>query len=440
MKINRRDFLKRASASIALPYFVSSSALGKNGNTAASDRVVMGFIGTGGQGVSNMKAFLTRSDVQIVAVCDVDSKRRQQAQKIINDKYKNADCADYNDFRDVIARDDIDAVSTALPDHWHAIPAIMAARAGKDIYGEKPLAYNIAEGRAIVEAVNKYGVVWQTGSWQRSVQNFRFACELVRNGRIGKIHIVEVGLPGKHSKMTEYAGHKKDITMEELERICEVPQELDYDFWLGPAPVADYCPGRCHGNYRWISDYSSAQIADWAGHHCDIANWGMDTDNVGPIEVEGVGEYSKAKLWDGIVDYKIRCKYEQGFDMVVASSQGHGIWDGTRWFGDDGWVWVSRYGFKASDESLLRSTIGPNELHLYKSNDHFGNFIDCVKSRAKTITPVEAAHHAIMIGHLGLMSIKVGRKLRWDGENEKVIGDDEANRLLSRPMRGPWHI
>jgi predicted dehydrogenase len=427
--LTRRGFLKTtagAAAAVAFPYVVPGSALGKAGTVAPSNRVTMGFIGVGGMGTGDLKGFLNKPVVQVIAVCDVDRKPREDAQKLVNGKYSNSACAGYNDFREVIGRSDIDAVSLALPDHWHAIPAIMAARAGKDIHAQKPLAYTITEGRAIVEAVKKYGVVWQTGSQQRSERQFRFACELVRNGRIGKVHTVKVGLPNKNSIINNGM------------QLTQVPEGFDYEMWLGPAPWSPYCPSRCHWNFRWISDYSSGQITDWAGHHCDIAQWGMNTEHTSPIEIQGHGVFSQGKdgLFNTVEEYEFECKYAEGFTMMVSGQYPNGV----RFEGTDGWVFVTRGRIEAYPTSLLDAVIRPGEIHLYKSDDHKQNFLNCVKTRGKTVAPVDVAHRSIMVGHLGVIAITLGRKVSWDPERERFINDDEANRMLSRPMRGTWHL
>jgi predicted dehydrogenase len=391
----------------------------------------MGCIGVGNMGTSNMKAFLEKPEVQIVAVCDVDATRLEDARSAVNRKYNTKGCAAYGDFRELIARNDIDAVSIAAPDHWHALIAVAAVREGLDVYGEKPLGYSIVEGRAIVDAVHRYGAVWQTGSWQRSVRNFRHACELVRNGRIGKVHTVRVGLPDAYS-INDNGGYA----------IAPPPKALDYDFWLGPAPRAPYCPNRCHWNFRWISDYAGGQLTDWAGHHCDIAQWGMGTELGSPVEVEGVAGYPRATdgLFDTPTGYRFVCTYAEGFTMIVADRKQQPKGMGVQFEGTDGWIWVDRDGMDASPASLLTSVIGPNEIHLYRSDDHHQNFLDCVRSRETTITPAAVAHHSIMIGHLGMIAMKLGRKVRWDNTAERFLNDAEADRLLSRPMRSPWHL
>ncbi len=437
--INRRDFLRKATSTavgtICFPYIVPSSALGKAGNVAPSNRIVMGCIGVGGkrpggQGTVDLRGFLGRDEVQVIAVCDVDKNHRKWARDIINEKYGNKDCSTHNDFRELLARDDIDAVSIVLPDHWHAIPAVIAARAGKDIFSQKPLAYSIAEGRAICDAVKKYGAVWQTGNSMRSSRNVRFVCELVRNGRVGKVHTVKVGLPNANNIADNGDRIRRDT------KPTQVPEGFDYDMWLGPAPWTPYSPGRCHWNFRWVSDYSGGQITDWAGHYCDVAQWGMGTELTGPIEIEGKGAFPKGSLFDTVENYRFVCKYAEGFTMIVAGT----FTDGVRFEGSDGWVFVSSREMDAHPKSLLDSVIGADEIHLYKSNDHKGNFLDCIRTRSEAVSPAKVAQRSVSVGHLGLIAIEMGRKLKWDPQKELFVGDYEANRLLSRPMRSPWHL
>jgi len=429
--MKRREFIKNVfSAAMAAPYFIPAAVLGRNGAVAPSNRITLGCIGVGGMGTGNLNSFLTKPNAQVLAVCDVDTPHRHNARDLVNQAYRNSDCATYNDFREVLARGDIDAVMIATPDHWHGIIAVAAARARKDIYGEKPLAYTISEGRAIVGAAQRYGVVWQTGSWQRSQQHFRFGCELVRNGRIGKVHTVRVGLP--HGNSVQNRGTQP----------APAPEGFDYEMWLGPAPWRPYNPSRCHWNFRWISDYSGGQLTDWAGHHCDIANWGMNTETTAPVAIEGRAIFPPAKdgLFDTPESYYFECKYSEGFTMTVADQKQQPKGMGAQFFGEEGWVYVDRSGIDAHPKSLLKSVIGPNEIHLYESTDHIGNFLDGVASRAQTITPANVAHHAIMIGHLGSIAMKLGRPLQWNPMTERFVNDPEADRLLSRPMRGSWSI
>ena len=427
---SRRQFLRNAAGVsagiVGFPYIIRATALGADGAAAPSERIIMGCIGVGSQGTGNMRGFLGKKMAQVVAVCDVDKGHRNRAKKLVDDKYGNSDCKTYVDFRELIARDDIDALSLAVPDHWHSIPVVTAARAGKDMYGEKPLARTIHEGQVMRDTVNRYGRIWQTGSWQRSVGNFHHGAELVRNGRIGKVTRVEVGLP---------TGGGSDV-----KPVQPAPANLDWDFWLGPAPWVPF-RGVSHWDWRWIMDYSGGQLTDWAGHHIDIAHWGLGLDETGPVEIQGKGVYPRDGIYNVPTEYKFTCKYANGIEMIVANDkqQPHGM--GTCWYGENGaWIHVSRGGLNASDPKILEAVIGPNETRLYESRDHHQNFLDCVKSRRKTITPIEIAHRSISVGLLGEIAMLLERKLQWDPEKELFVNDPEATRLLSRPMRGPWHL
>jgi len=420
-----------AAGAIGFPYIVSSSALGKAGSVAASNRITIGCIGVGWMGTENMNAFLRESSAHVVAVCDIDTNHRNRARGAVNAKYENEDCVTYHDFRELLSRDDIDAVSLALPDHWHAIPAIAAAKSGKDIYGEKPFSHSLTEGRSMCNAVKRYNRIWQTGSWQRSRSNFRFACELVLNGRIGRVHRVEVGLPSGHS---DFAGTRGQ------EEVGPPPESLDYDFWLGPAPYAPYCPARVHKNWRWHLDYGGGQLMDWVGHHVDIAHWGMGTEYTGPVEVEGCGEYPKTGLWNSPTKYRLTAKYANGITMIIAGGYSD-IRRATKWIGEDGWVWVNRGGrIDAEPKSLLNENFGPNEIHLYHSPGHYRNFLDCIRTRKTTLTPAEVAHRSATPGHLGNIAMLLGRKIRFNPDTEQILGDPTATRMLGNAMRSPWHL
>ena len=427
-KFNRRHFLKSATGvtagAIAFPYIIPSSALGKDGSVAPSNRIVMGAIGVGSMGTGDMRGFMRKNEVQMVAVCDVDKKNRDRARKFVDEKYGNSDCGTYLDFRELIGRGDLDAVQLAMPDQWHSIPAVAAARAGLDIHAQKPLARTVREGRAICDAVQRYGRVWQTGSQQRSERNFHRACELVHNGRIGKIHKVEVGLP------TGGTSENKPIQ--------PVPEGLDWDFWLGPAPWVPF-RGVCHWDWRWIMDYSGGQLTDWAGHHIDIAHWGLGLGRTGPVEIEGRGVYPTDGIYNVPYEYKFTCKYANGLTMVVANNKQ--LLQGAKWYGESGkWIYVKRGKLEANPPSVLKEVIGPGEINLYRSRDHKQNFLDCIKSRKETIAPAEIGHRSISVALLGEIAMLTERKLRWDPEKEVFLNDDGANRMLSRPMRSPWHL
>ena len=400
----------------------------------------MGAIGLGGQGTRDMGAFLGRGDVQMVALCDVDQGSRnyergwyrglaparetvekRYAAEMRDGTYKGCDTT--TDFRELLARDDIDAVTTACPDHWHALIVVAAARAGKDIYCQKPLSHSIADGKAMVEAVRRYGRVFQCGSQRRSSSRCRRSCELVRNGRIGKLHTVHVGLPGGHSNPGYTMGDEP----------MAVPDGFDYDRWLGPAPWAPYTHKRCHWTFRWILDYSGGQLTDWGAHFIDMAHWGMGTELTGPVEVEGTGTFPPGGLlWDTATAFDIRCTYPSGVVMHIRSGGG-----GVRFEGTDGWVDL---GGRTEPPEIADSVIGPRETHLYESHSQYGNFIDCVKSRARTAAPVDVAHRSISPAHLGNIAIRLGRKIRWNPEREEIVADPEASRMLSRPYREPWQL
>jgi predicted dehydrogenase len=384
----------------------------------------------GWQGGTNMESFLAEPDVQVVAVCDVDRTHLEQARRRVNQHYGNEDCKTYTDYRELMADSSIDAVMLALPDHWHALVAVAAARAGKDIYGEKPLTHTLREGRILCDTVQRYGVIWQTGSWQRSESNFRFACELVRNGRIGRVHTVEVGLPAGH---TDFAGTKGQET------IGPPPQELDYETWLGPAPWAPYCPARVHKNWRWNYDYGGGQLMDWVGHHVDIAHWGLNLDHGAPVEIEGSGEFPSDGLWNTATRYRLLAKYAEGFEMIIAG--GHDdIHGGTRWIGTDGWVWVTRGRLDAHPKKLLQERFSPGEVRLPSPSNHFRNFLDCIKTRRQTLAPCETAHRSATPGHLGLVAMLLGRKVRFDPKTETILGDETADRMLGHSYRSPWAL
>lgn len=413
-----------AGAALVGPMIVPASVLGREG-VAPSERIVLGAIGTGSMGQGDLKGFLGKSEVQAVAVCDVDRNRREEAKKIVDDRYGNKDCVAYLDFRELIDRGDLDVVTLALPDHWHALPAIAAAEAGIDIHGQKPLARSIREGRAICDAVHRYGRVWQTGSQQRSNARFLRACQLVRNGRIGKVDYVEVGLPrgGKHDRKPP----------------MEVPDGLDWDWWLGPAPWRPYTEfggDGPHWHWRWIMDYSGGQLTDWAGHHIDIAVWGLGLDRTGPVSVEGTGQYPDDGLYNVPFRYRVKCKYANGLTMVVADNRQ--VQQGTKWVGEDGWIHVNRRGITAEPASILDEVIGPGEIQLYERTEHRQNFLDCVRSREETVAPAEVGHRSISVALLGEIALMTGRKIRWNPETEEILNDPGASALLSRPYREPW--
>jgi predicted dehydrogenase len=456
----RRQFLISTGTVLAFPTIIPAGALGQDGKSAPSNRITLGIVGCGGQGLSNMESFFTQKDCQVVAACDVDKKRVRTAVSRINKHHENEDAKAYGDYRELMARKDIDAVMLAVPDHWHALVAAEAARRKKDIYGEKPLARTLGEQQAIVKAVEKNKRIWQTGSWQRSVSNFRKAAEIVRNGLIGKVTRVEVGLPsghhdsgktapallkkmGKDAEKQEYLATVVPGTPEWDLAVTEPPPGLDFDMWLGPARKEPYIEARIHKNWRWNYNTGGGQLMDWIGHHCDIAHWGCDFDNSGPIEIEAHGEFPpKDAIWNTCTKYRAELRYPRDIHMTIAG--GHAdIRPGTKWIGTDGWVYVNRGVFEGSDEEWRDYRDLPDEMRkvkLYESHDHYRNFLDCVKSRKPTITPVQTAHHSAIPGHLTLISMLVGRKLKWNAHAERILDDAEAAKLIMRDYRAPWSL
>jgi predicted dehydrogenase len=429
--LNRRQFLKCTGLALAFPAIIPGRVLGAD---APSKRITLGIIGCGNQGTSNTRAFLDLKDCQVVAACDVDKTHLAHTTGVINRHYQNKDCKTYHDFHELLARTDIDAVMVAVPDHWHELIEVEAARSKKDIYGEKPLARTIAEQQAIVKAVHDNQRIWQTGSWQRSQPLFRKAAEIVRNGLIGDVTHVDVGLPGGNNNSGNEATRMTP---------SDPPPELDYDFWMGPSKMMPYIQGRTHRNWRWNYNTGGGQLMDWIGHHCDIAHWGCDFDNSGPSELEGQGEFPpKDAVWNTCTKYRIELKYPRNITMTIAGGYDD-VRGGTKWTGTKGWVFVSRGAFEASNEDWSEFRELPDNLckvRLYKSTNHEGNFLDCVKSRQPTITPAETAHHSAIPGHLGLIAMLVGRKIRWDVATERILDDPEATQLLTRPFRPPWKL
>jgi predicted dehydrogenase len=432
-KTSRREFVKRSAATAAgifvVPNIIPSSVLGMGRKIAPSNRVVIGAIGTGSQGMSNMGDFLDLKDaVQFVAVCDVDSSRLAKAKERVDTANKNTDCRTYSDFREFLEKEKLDAVSIALPDHWHGIIYTEAVNKKLNVYGEKPICRTIKDGQMIVAAVKKNNIIWQTGSWQRSQAHFRKGAELVINGRIGKIKYIEVGLPD---------GNRGIGTPP----VKEVPPVLDWEMWLGPAPKVAY-RGVSHWDWRWILDYSGGQLTDWAGHHIDIANWGAGLEHTGPIEISGTGVYPAEGIYNVPVEYDFLCKYANGIEMRVANASRLKFNMGTTWYGDnDAWIHTDRGNrLLASDPKILDEVIGENEIHLYKSDNHWQNFVDCVHSGNQAIAPIEPAYRAISVALLGEIAMTTGQTIHWDPEKEEIIGNPHASRLLARPYRKPWTL
>ena len=439
--ISRRDMLKLTAVAAAGPLFLPRRLFGED---APSKKITVGCIGVGWQGGSNLGSFLGVGDCRVVAIADVDESHKDDAVKKVNEHYKNTDCKGYKDFRELLARTDIDAVCISTPDHWHGITAIASANAGKDIFCEKPLSHSFSEGVAMVDAVQRNKRIWQTGSWQRSQNFFRWAAELVQNGYVGKVTRVEVGLPSGHSDFGGTGHDKPD---------GEPPAGVDYDFWCGPAKKLPFNPCRFHKNWRWNYNTGGGQLMDWIGHHCDIAHWGLANpkygcgpdDAIGPMEVSSTAEFpAKDDVWNTATKFRIECKYPNDVEVVIAG--GHGdIKSGTKWIGPNGWVHVDRGVFETSEKAWQeeiknKEKDGKLDITLYKSPGHQQEFIDCVKSRKRTLTPVEIAHRSQTPGHLGYIASVVGRKLKWDAAKQEIIGDAEATAMLSYAMRPPWLV
>jgi len=441
IKTNRRNVLKLLAASSAAPLILKSRALGEN---AASKKITVGFIGMGWQGGANLESFLGQDDCRVVAVCDVDANHLQGAVNHVNARYQNQDCKGYKDFRELIARDDIDAVCISTPDHWHSIPAIAAAKAGKDIFCEKPISHNLGEGIAMVKAATEADIIWQTGSWQRAGGSFRWAVQLVQNGYIGKVTRVEVGLPPGHIDFAGTGNQQPDGTP---------PDHLDYDMWVGPAEMVPYNPCRIHKNWRWNYNTGGGNLMDWIGHHCDIAHWGLANpefgsapdDEIGPTAIRATADFpDEDAIWNTATKYHIECKYPKDVDVVIAGGHGE-IESGAKWIGPDGWVRVDRGALQASNEEWIREIQKLDredglKVQLYRSPGHVREFLDSIRSRKPTLTPVKIAHRSQSPGFLGYIAAKTGRTLKWDAAKQVFINDAEANAMLHREMRAPWKL
>lgn len=414
---SRRQFLKSS-----FPLIVSASVLGRAGAVAPNSRVNLACIGLGGQGTSNLGNFLADERVQVVALSDVDAKHLERAMQKAN--LKPGDC--YKDFREILARSDVDAVMNATPDHWHAHVAIAAAEAGKDLYSEKPLGASIVEGRAICNTVAKHKRILQCGTWRRSGMKVRMACELVRNGYIGQLQRIEVGVPGKFAIRGGYTG---------LEQPEAVPAHFDYQQWLGSAPDKPYTAARCHFNFRWINDYSPGYITDWGAHFVDVAQWGLGTDDTTPTEVHATKVQRRTEgIYDAPEQYHIEYQYSNGVKMVMFTTTDPATY-GTKFIGSEGWIFTENEKLQASDLNILRTKLKDSDTHLFVSKHHFRNFIDAVQTRGEVAAPAEAAQRAATICHLGTISAQLQRPLKFDPVNETFDNDQEANALLLRPMR-----
>lgn len=446
--------MKTAAAgagAIVLPTIVPSTVFG---SSAPSNKIQIGQIGFGRIAKTHDLPDTMKYDVaRVVAVCDVDSKRAADGKQFIDGYYagttgkkKYMDTKIYENYQEMLLRKDLDAVIISTPDHWHAQPAVEAALAGKDIYLQKPTSLTVKEGRILSDIARKKGVILQMGTQQRSSPQFRIAAELVRNGRIGKVHTVKIGLPG------DPAGPETEP--------MPVPANLNYDMWLGSTPEVYYTETRVHPQHDysrpgWLrcEQFGAGMITGWGQHHIDSANWGMDTEYTNPVEVEAVAQFPRSGMWDVHGDFMVRALYENGIEMLISGGYTNGI----RYEGTDGWIFVSRGNYQvtssdpvaqknnsraldASHPSILAWRPGGNDLHLYESDDQHGNWLDCIQSRKEPISPVEPGHRACATCLVSHIAMKVPGKLKYDPKKERFTNSEEANAMLDRPDRAPYGL
>ena len=453
MNSSRRAFLKSSigaqAAAIGLPMFVTRSLLGAS---APGNLINVGVIGTGRIAREHdMPGILRQVQLaRITALCDLDSNRVVEGKQFVQEQYARKGVSVtvrvYDDYREMLQNKELDAILICTPDHWHAKPAIEAAQAGKDIYLEKPTSLTIAEGRAMSDAIMRTGRILQIGTQQRSWEQFRVACELVRNGRIGELRTVQIGLPGDPPGKPEPE--------------MPVPRNLNYEMWLGSTPYVYYTENRVHpqkGYDRpgWLrcEQFGAGMITGWGHHHIDIAHWGMDAEYSGPVEIKATAEFPKSGLWDVHGDFNVEALYPGGVRMLISGKFPNGI----RFEGSEGWIFVTRGNYSvtasdptggnstqspltASNPAILKSQIGPDEIHLYRSSDHHRNWLECIRSRQPTICPVEVGHRGCTVCLLSHIAMKLPRKLYWDSIHERFRNDDEANRMLARAQRWPYQI
>ena len=439
-QINRRRFLKTAAAITAATgvpaWFIEMDEAHAAASTkllSANDRPGIALVGCGGQGSGDCSAAQNFADV--IAVCDLDDTHAEAAAKRFTKDNKTPQ--KYSDFRKLMERDDVHAIITGTPDHWHTFVNLLALKTGKDIYTEKPLTLTIDEGKRLVQAVRKNKRILQVGSQQRSDRNFRLACELTRNGRLGKLQHIIVGLP---------TGPVEGPFPEQ-----PVPAGLNWDYYLGQTPLVPYNGHNCHVNFRWWYQFSGGQMTDWGAHHNDIAQWGNGTERSGPVEINGKSLREMIKGgYDAASRYRVDCKYANGVTMTIVDEstvtdrnvvgEGKNTPNGVQFIGSDGWIFVARGQITASNEELLRKPLPENAIKLYASNNHMGNFFDSIRTRKDPICDVEIGHRSITVAHLGVISVRMNQPLKWDPTQEHFVGDNarEANKWLTREQRKPY--
>lgn len=456
LRVSRRRFLSNTAAAttaLGFPALIPASALGRGGVSAPSERIRVGLIGCGNHGVYwNLPQIFRCPEVQVVAVCDVDKKHLAEGQKAVDEHYgpihgpSYTPCSTYDDFRMLILRKDVDAVSNHPPDHWHIIPAIMAAKCGKDVICEKPLTLFHAEGVALCKAIVEHKRVFQTASENRSIDVYIRLAELARSGVLGKFETIEVGLPTGNNDLR--LGPQTKATFNEREP-QPVPPELDYDTWLGQAPALPYIPARLHGSFRWNLAFSGGVLTDWGAHMIDLAQWGHDTEHTGPVAVAGKGDFpSRDAVFNTAATFELDYEYADGVKMTVKSDGPY-----IRFRGSNGWIFSPgwRGALQASNPAILETRVDSHKVRVYRPSEivaaregnkggEHRNFYDCVKTRKPIYAPAQTGHRTITIAHLGNIAMMLGRKLRWNPDVEDFVGDSEASAMLSRPQRSPWTI
>jgi predicted dehydrogenase len=438
-KLSRRQFFRCSTAAVgaavAWPSIIRSSALGRGASVPPSERITMGAIGLGGQGTRDMQNLMAQDDVQFVAVCDVDTGRCNKAKSLVDAHYGNTDCAAYSDLREIMVRSDIDAVLIATGDRWHTLASIMAAKTGKDVYCEKPMSMTVAKGRALADTVRRYGTIYQCGTQRRSMRTFSFAVQMARSGKLGQLHTLR-----SYVRAGASCG---------LQPPQPVPEGFDYDMWLGPAPYTPYSQAFVNSTWRNHFDYNGGMVTDWGAHCNDLAQWANDSELTGPVEYEGSAEFPRDGFCNVPIHLSVTSRYSNGVKLVLHEEKKLPIWPtenaelAVKFEGTEGWVYVDDGGnVDAEPKSLLQDRrFGPQQwTDAANWVGHHRNFLDCVKTRGRPIAPAEVAHRSTTTCHVANICLRLGRKVRWNPEAERFVDDPQADRMLARAMRAPWHL